>query len=103
MVLLSVCCLTGRPRAPLVSICSRCSNRANKASGGSSLMRAAASSIAKGSPSRHTQISAAGHQDLQSRASAEEFHQRWGCRYDLLEVVEQQQYLLLTQIGVQTL
>ena len=45
-------------RAPPVRSGSRCSSRASRASGGRSLTRAAASSIASGRPSRRRQISA---------------------------------------------
>ena len=54
----SVCWRAGRSRAPPVSSGRRRSSRASSACGESSLIRAAASSIASGSPSRRTQISA---------------------------------------------
>src|SRR5271165_2750554 len=47
----SVCCRSGRSRPPPVSSPSECSSRGKIASGGSSLTRAAASSMASGSPS----------------------------------------------------
>ena len=53
--------LTGRGVAgAAVSSGSRCSNRANSAAGGSTLTRAAASSMASGRPSSRRQISATG-------------------------------------------
>ena len=54
----SVCWRAGRSRAPPVSSGSRRSRRASIACGGSSRIRAAASSIASGRPSRRWQISA---------------------------------------------
>ena len=48
----------GASRAPPVSSGRRCSSRASSAAGASTLTRAAASSIASGSPSRRRQISA---------------------------------------------
>ena len=53
----SVCCRSGRSRAPPVSNCKRLSNRSNMARGESIFVRAAASSIARGSPSRRRQTS----------------------------------------------
>ncbi len=58
MVLRSVCCRAGASRPPLVNTARRWPSRASSACGGSSLMRAAASSIARGKPSRRAQISA---------------------------------------------
>ena len=54
----SVRCRAGRSRAPPVSTPSRRPSRSSSARGGSSLIRAAASSIASGSPSSRWQISA---------------------------------------------
>src|SRR5713101_1583870 len=58
MAFLSVCWRAGRSRAPPVSERTRPSRRARSAAGGSSLMRAAASSSAMGRPSSRAQISA---------------------------------------------
>ena len=58
MVLRSVCWRAGISCAPLIKSVKRWPSRASSASGGSTLLRAAANSIAKGSPSRRTQISA---------------------------------------------
>ena len=55
---LSVCWRAGASTAPRVSKSSRSSRRPSRACGGSVRMRAAASSMASGSPSRRTQISA---------------------------------------------
>ena len=54
----SVCCRSGRSRAPPVSSPILSSSRASRACGGSSLTLAAASSMASGSPSSRRQISA---------------------------------------------
>jgi hypothetical protein len=54
----SVCWREGKSRGPPVSNISRCSSRSSNACGVSSRTRAPASSIASGSPSRRTQISA---------------------------------------------
>src|SRR6266571_233534 len=58
MVARSVRWRSGRSRAPPVNIWNRRSNLASNACGDRSLMRAAASSRARGNPSRRTQISA---------------------------------------------
>ena len=58
MVLRRVCCRAGTSLAPPVNMASRRLRRASKACGDSSFIRAAASSIANGSPSRRTQVSA---------------------------------------------
>ena len=54
----SVCCRSGRSRAPPVSSPILSSSRASRACGGKSLTLAAASSMASGSPSSRWQISA---------------------------------------------
>ncbi len=58
MVLRRVWCRFGPSRAPPVKMASRQPRRASRICGDSSFIRAAASSIANGSPSRRTQISA---------------------------------------------
>ena len=58
MVLCSVWCRSGTSRAPLVKTANRWPSRARRACGESNLMRAAASSIASGNPSRRMQIPA---------------------------------------------
>ena len=58
MVSRIVCCRAGRSRPPPVSRGNRFSSRASSTDGGATLMRAAASSIASGRPSRRRQISA---------------------------------------------
>ena len=58
MVLRRVCCREGLSRSLLVRTARRFPSRARSACGGSSLTRAAASSMASGNPSRWAQISA---------------------------------------------
>ena len=53
-----VCCRGGKSRAPPDRIFKRLSSRESKAGGGRIFMRAAASSIAKGSPSNREHICA---------------------------------------------
>src|SRR5260370_531360 len=58
MVARKVCWRTGMLRAPPINTSRRCERRVSSACGESSRVRVAASSIARGSPSRRTQTSA---------------------------------------------
>ena len=64
-----VCCRAGRVRAPPVSSGKRGSSRVSSAAGGSTLTRAAASSMASGKPSSRAQISATRRRSHRSRRS----------------------------------
>ena len=69
-------CRSGRSRPPPVNTGSRCSNLASSADGGSTFTRAAASSMARGSPSRRRQMAETVERCLPSARSGVARHAR---------------------------